>query len=96
MTCYSDKPNWHNAAELAEEYRGAYAMEALYISELTIADSKFKVVYDSIERLQSGEVSELPAHAATYSFIQNMPCMLMFLRKDVSTSYSRRSPNYRV
>lgn len=30
---------------------------------------KFNVVYDSVEKLQRGEISELPAHVAAYSFI---------------------------
>ena len=33
------------------------------------ADSKFNVTYDSVEKLRSGEITELPSHASAYSFI---------------------------
>ena len=33
------------------------------------AGSKFNVTYDSIAKLQSGEITELPSHASAYSFI---------------------------
>lgn len=34
-----------------------------------IAGSKFNIAYDSVERLRSGEITELPAHVSAYSFI---------------------------
>lgn len=33
------------------------------------AGSKFNVVYDSVEKLQKGEVTELPSHLAKYEFV---------------------------
>lgn len=30
---------------------------------------KFDVVYDSVERLRNGEITDLPAHVSAYSFV---------------------------
>lgn len=69
MICYSDKTTWNKAVKLAEEYRGMHAAEVRVMSRLIIVGTKFQVAYDSIERLRSGEITELPAHASAYSFI---------------------------
>ncbi|KAI9663877.1 MAG: hypothetical protein M1821_007367 [Bathelium mastoideum] len=53
MVCYSDKTTWNKTVKLAEEYRGF----------------KFNIAYDSVEKLRSGEITELPSHASAYSFI---------------------------
>ncbi|KAJ9614448.1 hypothetical protein H2200_002584 [Cladophialophora chaetospira] len=53
MVCYSEKSTWNKVVKLAEGYRG----------------SKFNIAYDSPEKLQRGEITELPAHAAAYSFV---------------------------
>ncbi|KAH6961727.1 hypothetical protein BKA56DRAFT_424379, partial [Ilyonectria sp. MPI-CAGE-AT-0026] len=47
-----DKVTWNEFLHLAEEATGA----------------KFDVVYDSIEKLKGGEVTELPGHVAAYEF----------------------------
>lgn len=72
MVCYSDKTTWNKAVKLAEEYRGNFwpCVPFHYRSgELTTAGAKFNIAYDSIEKLRSGEITELPAHASAYSFI---------------------------
>ena len=37
--------------------------------ELMNVGSKFDVVYDSVEKLRRGKITELPSHAAAYSFV---------------------------
>ncbi|KAH8894584.1 NAD(P)-binding protein [Thozetella sp. PMI_491] len=49
--CYGEKITWNEFLKLAEDARG----------------SKFKVTYDSPEKIQKGEVTELPSHVAAYS-----------------------------
>ncbi|KAK6444207.1 phenylcoumaran benzylic ether reductase [Trichoderma asperellum] len=50
--CYSDKVTWNQVLKLAEEATG----------------SKFNVVYEDLEKLEKGEVTELPSHATAYAF----------------------------
>jgi hypothetical protein len=69
MVCYSDKTTWNKAVELAEGYRGMFGLVWRNRFKLTTAGSKFNIAYDSIEKLRSGEITELPAHASAYSFI---------------------------
>ncbi|EXJ57237.1 hypothetical protein A1O7_07584 [Cladophialophora yegresii CBS 114405] len=52
MFCYGDKVTWNEFLRVAEEMRG----------------SKFTVAYDSVEKLQKGEMTELPSHPAVYPF----------------------------
>ncbi|CAH0003544.1 unnamed protein product [Clonostachys byssicola] len=47
-----DRVTWNEFLHLAEEAKG----------------TKFKVVYDPIEKLQSGKVTELPGHIAAYPY----------------------------
>lgn len=35
---------------------------------MTFLDTKFNVVYDSLEKLKRGEVTELPAQVASYAY----------------------------
>ncbi|KAL7941064.1 hypothetical protein V8C42DRAFT_361477 [Trichoderma barbatum] len=51
--CYGDKTTWNKFLKLAEEARG----------------SKFEVTYDSVEKLRSGQITELPGHRAVYDQI---------------------------
>lgn len=51
--CYGDKTTWNEFVKLAEEARG----------------SKFTVTYDPIEKLQRGEITELPSHQQLYPFL---------------------------
>ncbi|KAJ4300051.1 hypothetical protein N0V90_005300 [Kalmusia sp. IMI 367209] len=53
MVCYSDKTTWNKAVKLAEGYR----------------ESKFNIAYDSVEKLRSGKITELPSHASAYAFV---------------------------
>ncbi|KAF5008664.1 hypothetical protein FDECE_5076 [Fusarium decemcellulare] len=53
LFCYSDKTTVNQIVELAEEARG----------------SKFDVAYDSVEKLNRGEMTELPSHTSVYSMI---------------------------
>lgn len=69
MVCYSDKSTWNKAVKLAEGYRGAFSIMWHSGTEQMMTGSKFKVAYDSIEKLRRGEITELPAHVAAYSFI---------------------------
>ncbi|PNP48445.1 hypothetical protein TGAMA5MH_00483 [Trichoderma gamsii] len=48
--CYGDKVTWNQVLKLAEEATG----------------SKFDVTYEGIEKLEKGEVTELPSHAMAY------------------------------
>ncbi|KAL6887106.1 hypothetical protein GGI43DRAFT_267301 [Trichoderma evansii] len=50
--CYGDKVTWNEFLKLAEEATG----------------SKFNVTYDDVEKLEKGEVTELPSHAMAYEF----------------------------
>ncbi|KAF5227405.1 hypothetical protein FANTH_14778 [Fusarium anthophilum] len=50
--CYSDKTTWNEFLKLAEESRG----------------EKFSIVYDDIQKLRKGEITELPSHPAVYPF----------------------------
>lgn len=47
-----DKVTWNEFVQLAEQVKG----------------KKFTVVHDSMEKLQSGEITELPSHPAMYPF----------------------------
>ncbi|KAK5047035.1 hypothetical protein LTR84_006977 [Exophiala bonariae] len=53
MVCYSEKTTWNKMIAWAEESRGV----------------KFNITYDSVEKLRGGEIDELPAHLAAYSFV---------------------------
>ncbi|KAH6967592.1 hypothetical protein BKA56DRAFT_622467 [Ilyonectria sp. MPI-CAGE-AT-0026] len=53
LFCYSDKVTLNEVVKLAEKITG----------------SKFDVAYDSVEKLQRGEITELPAHVESYSVI---------------------------
>jgi len=48
-----DKASWNEVLKLAEDAKG----------------TKFKVVYDSTDKLQRGEATELPSHTALYGFL---------------------------
>ncbi|KAI9839153.1 MAG: hypothetical protein M1819_003146 [Sarea resinae] len=50
MFCYSDNGTYNDVLKLAEEARG----------------SKFTVTYDSVEKLERGEMTELPFHPSWY------------------------------
>ena len=69
MVCYSDKTTWNKAVELAERYRGKFGLVCCNRFRLMSAGSKFNIVYDSLEKLRSGEITELPSHVSAYSFI---------------------------
>jgi hypothetical protein len=69
MVCYSDKSTWNKAVKLAEEYRGVFGIVWCNRFELMMTGTKFKIVYDSVEKLRSGDITELPAHTSAYSFI---------------------------
>ncbi|KAJ4102383.1 hypothetical protein NW760_010218 [Fusarium oxysporum] len=60
--CYGDKATWNEILQLAEESRG----------------SKFTVSYDALEKLQKGEVTELPSHRESYGFFPK-PALRGFL-----------------
>ncbi|TXC10815.1 hypothetical protein FocTR4_00007738 [Fusarium oxysporum f. sp. cubense] len=60
--CYGDKATWNEILQLAEESRG----------------SKFTVSYDVLEKLQKGEVTELPSHRESYGFFPK-PALQGFL-----------------
>ncbi|KAL6402763.1 hypothetical protein AUP68_14099 [Ilyonectria robusta] len=53
LFCYSDKVTLNEVVKLAEKITG----------------SKFDVAYDSVEKLQRGEMTELPAHVESYSVL---------------------------
>lgn len=69
MVCYSDKTTWNKALKLAEDARGRAVLTLCIFLILTAAGSKFKVAYDSVDKLRSGMITELPAHASAFSFI---------------------------
>ena len=69
MVCYSDKTTWNKAVKLAEGYRGMFGLVWRNIFKLMNAGSKFNIAYDSLEKLQSGEITELPSHVSAYSFV---------------------------
>ncbi|KEF62390.1 uncharacterized protein A1O9_00362 [Exophiala aquamarina CBS 119918] len=52
LFCYGDKATWNEFLRIAEEVRG----------------SKFTVTYDSVEKLERGDMTELPSHPAIYPF----------------------------
>ena len=54
---YGDKKTWPEVVEIAEAAKGV----------------KFTVAYDSIEKLQRGEVTELPGHKDVYKMISPGP-----------------------
>ncbi|SCO86007.1 uncharacterized protein FRV6_10134 [Fusarium oxysporum] len=60
--CYGDKATWNEILQLAEESRG----------------SKFTVSYDALEKLQKGEVTELPSHRESYGYFPK-PALRGFL-----------------
>ncbi|KAK2699705.1 hypothetical protein QWA68_000691 [Fusarium oxysporum] len=60
--CYGDKATWNEILQLAEESRG----------------SKFTASYDALEKLQKGEVTELPSHRESYGFFPK-PALRGFL-----------------
>ncbi|TVY71786.1 Oxidoreductase BOA1 [Fusarium oxysporum f. sp. cubense] len=60
--CYGDKATWNEILQLAEESRG----------------SKFTVSYDALDKLQKGEVTELPSHRESYGFFPK-PALRGFL-----------------
>jgi len=51
--CYSDNATWNEVVQIAEEMTG----------------SKFNITYDSVEKLQRGEITELPSHRYLYEYI---------------------------
>ncbi|KAH8807668.1 hypothetical protein F5884DRAFT_345008 [Xylogone sp. PMI_703] len=53
--CYGDHLTWNEFVKLAEEARG----------------TKFTVAYDSLEKLEKGEVTELPAHRVSDDLYSN-------------------------
>ncbi|KAF3761010.1 NAD(P)-binding protein [Cryphonectria parasitica EP155] len=55
--CYGDKVSFNQIIKWAEEARGR----------------KFEVSYDSIEKLKTGQMTELPGHLPTYEFIPKVP-----------------------
>lgn len=69
MVCYGDKTTWNKTAKIAEAYRGMSSLVWLDKCKLMNAGSRFNVAYDSVEKLRSGETTELPGHASAYSFI---------------------------
>ncbi|KAJ9614099.1 hypothetical protein H2200_002235 [Cladophialophora chaetospira] len=52
LYCYGDKTTWNEFLSIAEEVRG----------------SKFTVAYDSPEKLEKGEITDLPFNEAIYPF----------------------------
>ncbi|KAJ4315043.1 hypothetical protein N0V94_006155 [Neodidymelliopsis sp. IMI 364377] len=52
LYCYSDQLSMKEIVKLAEEATG----------------TKFDVTYDSVEKLRSGQITELPSHKPTYEF----------------------------
>jgi nucleoside-diphosphate-sugar epimerase len=52
LYCYSDQLSMKEIVQLAEEATG----------------TKFDVTYDSVEKLRSGQITELPSHEPTYQF----------------------------
>lgn len=73
-----DKTTWNEFVDLAQRLKGKsispnvdlelHGIYTLNLNPNTFQGVKFKVVNDSIEYLQSGRVTELPAHVPTYSF----------------------------
>jgi len=52
MHCYSDNATFKELVQVAEEMTG----------------SKFNITYDSVEKLQRGEITELPSHKYLYEY----------------------------
>ena len=57
-----DRVTWNEFIRLAEEVKGA----------------KFEVVYDSLEKLRRGEITELPSHPGLYPFFPKEALQKMF------------------
>ncbi|RFU80282.1 nmra-like family [Trichoderma arundinaceum] len=64
LYCYGDKKTFNQFLKLLEEATG----------------SKFKVTYDSKEKLEKGEVTELPSNLAAYEFFPK-PMLQMFFSR---------------
>lgn len=64
LHCYSENATFNQLVQAAEEVTG----------------SKFNVTYDSVEKLQRGEVTELPSHPCAYDFIPK-PLLTALLAK---------------
>ncbi|KAM0470208.1 hypothetical protein ACHAPX_010094 [Trichoderma viride] len=62
--CYGDRVTWNQVLKLAEDATG----------------SKFDVTYEDIEKLEKGEVTELPTHAEAYEHFPK-PLMQAYFSK---------------
>ncbi|CAG7562570.1 unnamed protein product, partial [Fusarium equiseti] len=67
MYCYGDKTTWKEFLKQAEEARGK-TMLGNTIQRLWISRCKFDVSFDPPEKLQKGEVTELPGNEGTEVF----------------------------
>lgn len=71
MFCYSDNRTYNEVLKLAEEARGSCASipqdERMLTSLYT--GSKFAMTYDDVEKLEKGEMTELPFHRTIYERI---------------------------
>ncbi|KAF2501481.1 NAD(P)-binding protein [Lophium mytilinum] len=59
-------PKWDEALHCYSDY--ASLNQVIQIAEEMTAGSKFKVTYDSVEKLQRGEITELPSHPDSYEY----------------------------
>ncbi|KAF9693840.1 hypothetical protein EKO04_008111 [Ascochyta lentis] len=64
LYCYSDQATISEIVKLAEEVTG----------------EKFNITYDSVEKLRSGEITELPSHPYLYEFFPK-PLLMELLSK---------------
>ncbi|KPM41025.1 hypothetical protein AK830_g5565 [Neonectria ditissima] len=66
-----DKMTWEEFVKLAEEARGMPAALSpsarRWLTKMATGE-KFTVTYDSVEKLQNGEITELPGQIAAYSY----------------------------
>ncbi|KAF7556239.1 hypothetical protein G7046_g6352 [Stylonectria norvegica] len=69
LYCYSDRITLNELVKLAEEARG----------------TKFDVTFNSVEKLQRGEVTELPAQVASYAFVPKQVLQHNFAKYNLYT-----------
>jgi hypothetical protein len=84
--CYGCKMTWNQFVKVADELTGTYSIvhtylyidqSARYACAHIFTGSNFHVVYDDVDKLDRGEITELPSHLLEYDyipkpFLQNM------------------------
>lgn len=78
-----DRKTWNEVLTIAEKVTGmidSILEEALGIlaDSITFPATKFQTSYDSVEKLQQGQITELPGHVPVYQFFPKQMLQGMF------------------